>query len=61
MEFFLNPGQIPLQRDQISQKILPRLIKSMFENIKWGINVSCVVNFCLKLCLKLINLLLPCR
>ena len=38
MDFFLNPGQIPLQRDQMSQKILLRLIKSMFENIKFSIN-----------------------
>ena len=38
MEFFLNPGQIPLQKYQMSQRILLRLIKSMFENKKCGIN-----------------------
>ena len=39
IEFFLNPGLIPSQRDQMSQKLSLIFIKSMLENIKWCINV----------------------
>ena len=38
MEFLLNPSQIPLQRDQMWQKIFLRLIKCKFKNIKYVIN-----------------------
>ena len=38
MEFLLNPDRIPLQKYQMSQRFLLRLIKSMFENKKCGIN-----------------------
>ena len=47
IEFFLNPGLIPSQRDQMSQKLSLIFIKSMLENIKWGINVcraSCLLS-----------------
>ena len=47
IEFFLNPGLIPSQRDQMSQKISPIFIKNMLENIKWCINVrraSCLLS-----------------
>ena len=37
IEFFLNPGLIPSQRDQMHQKVFLLLTKSMFENIKRGI------------------------
>ena len=36
-EIFLNPGLIPSHRDQLSQKILLMMIKSLFETIKCGI------------------------
>ena len=35
---FLNSGPIPLQRDQMFKKIFIMLLKSIFENIKSGIN-----------------------
>ena len=47
IEFFLNPGLIPSQRDQMSQKLSLIFIKSMLENIKWCINVrraSCLLS-----------------
>ena len=34
IEFFLNSGLIPSQKDQMPQKIFPMLTKIMFENIK---------------------------
>ena len=34
MEFFLNPGLIPSQRDQMHKKFLHMLTKNMFKNIK---------------------------
>ena len=54
IEFFLNPGLIPSQRDQMPQKLSLIFIKSMLENIKWCINVRrascllskyCVINY----------------
>ena len=36
IEFFLNPGKIPSQKDQMHQKIFIMLTKSMFENGKRG-------------------------
>ena len=47
IEFSLNPGLIPSQRDQMSQKLSLIFIKSMLENIKWCINVrraSCLLS-----------------
>ena len=34
IEFFLNSGLIPSQKDKMPQKIFPMLTKIMFENIK---------------------------
>ena len=54
IEFFLNPGLIPSQRDQMPQKLSLIFIKSMLENIKWCINVRrascllskyCIINY----------------
>ena len=54
IEFFLNPGLIPSQRDQMPQKLSLIFIKSMMENIKWCINARrascllskyCVINY----------------
>ena len=47
IEFFLNPGLIPSQRDQMPQKLSLIFIKSMLENIKWCINArraSCLLS-----------------
>ena len=43
-EFFLNPGLIPSQRDQMPQKFFPLLTKSMFENLKRGIKLSLIMS-----------------
>ena len=40
IEFFLNSGLIPSQKDQMPQKIFPMLTKIMFENIKRDIKLS---------------------
>ena len=40
VEFFQNLGLIPTQREQMPQKVLLMLTKSVFENIKCGINWS---------------------
>ena len=39
IEFFLNSGLIPSQKDQMPQKIFPMLTKIMFENIKRDIKL----------------------
>ena len=52
IEFFLNHGLIPSQKDQMHQKIVIMLTKSIFENIKRGKKGHRASRFLFTGCLK---------